>query len=114
MPRVPATAATPQDRKPKADKFDPSAPFVFEAGGDTYEISNVIDHMTGGWVRNNVSGGDGLTATYALVSASCDAETLAVVDGMGLREHAEFLGKFDAYVEAVMGATMGEFGGSSS
>ena len=113
MPKIPDEAKKPADRKPKAEKVDPSKPFRFEAHGETYEISGVLDTVTPGWLRRHRDD-DPLSNALALVEALCDEDTLNALDTMSLIDHARTMAAFDDYVSEVVGAELGELSRSSS
>lgn len=113
MPKIPDEAKKPADRKPKAEKVDPSKPFRFEAHGETYEISGAIDALTPGWLRRHRDD-EPLSANLSLLEELCDEDTLTALDTMSLRDNAKVLAAFDDYVTEVVGAELGELSRSSS
>ena len=106
MPKIPDGAKVPEDRKSKAEDVDLGGPFEFEHDGQTYETKRIDSVVTPGFVRRHRSDTD-VDVAYTVIEELCDAETLAVIDGMSFADNAKVLAEVGDRVGAFMQAELG-------
>ena len=106
MPKIPEGAKVPEDHKKKDDDADLGGPFEFEHDGQTYETARIDSVVTPGFVRRHRSDTD-IDVAYTMIEELCDAETLAVIDGMPFADNAKVLAEVGDRVGAFMKVELG-------